>query len=387
MPRPPLELETWGRIRRTTVKGKPTAIAYYRDSDGITRLMQRQGRTGPEAERVLIKALKKRLAPASEMLTAESTVRELATMWLDSKARLAEGSIRIYKNAIEKHIAPGLGAVRLNEISVPRLDRFITALTKSSGPGTATTAHVVLRGMFTLAARHGAVRPNPMTDAPAPEKAKRTTRRTAPNLEVVRAMRTRFEEWDAGTEPRPADDRRRRRPRASELLDTTDMIIGTGVRTGELLALQWDQLDLDAKLATIRRTIAQDRDGKFFVQDFTKTEAGYRELELPDHLVDMLLRRRVASYSAFVFASSVGTFRHPNNYRTSWRDALRDTDWKGTTPKSFRKTVATVLRDELGVEAAKDQLGHESERTTLKHYADEVHRGPASGLVLSKLFT
>lgn len=386
MPRPPLELETWGRIRRTTVKGKPTAIAYYRDSDGVTRLMQRQGRTGPEAERMLIKALKKRLAPASEMLTSASTVSDLAIMWLDSKARLAEGSIRIYKNAIEKHISPGVGAVRLSEISVPRLDRFVTALTKSSGPGTATTAHVVLRGMFTLAARHGAVRPNPMTDVPAPEKRKRTTRRAAPNLEVVRAMRARFEEWDAGTEPRPADDPRRRRPRASELLDTTDMIIGTGVRTGELLALQWDQLDLDAKLATIRRTIAQDRDGKFFVQEFTKTDAGYRELELPDHLVDMLMRRRVASYSAFVFASSVGTFRHPNNYRTSWRDALRDTDWKGTTPKSFRKTVATVLRDELGVEAAKDQLGHESERTTLKHYADEVHRGPAAGLVLSKLF-
>ena len=182
------------------------------------------------------------------------------------------------------------------------------------------------------------------------------------------------------------DDRRRRRPRASELLDTTDMIIGTGIRTGELLALQWDQLDLDAKRVTIRRTIAQDRGGKFFVQGFTKSDAGYRELELPDHVVDMLLRRRVASYSAFVFASSVGTFRHPNNYRTSWREALRDTPWKGTTPKSFRKTVATVMRDELGIQAAKEQLGHEDERTTRLHYADEVHRGPAAGLVLAKLF-
>ncbi|CAN7435783.1 tyrosine-type recombinase/integrase [Microbacterium maritypicum] len=151
--------------------------------------------------------------------------------------------------------------------------------------------------------------------------------------------------------------------------------------------LQWDQLGLDAKRVTVRRTIAQDRDGKFFVQEFTKSDAGYRELELPDHVVDMLLRRRVASYSAFVFASSVGTFRHPNNYRTSWREALRDTPWKGTTPKSFRKTVATVMRDELGIQAAKEQLGHEDERTTRLHYAGEVHRGPAAGLVLSKLFT
>ena len=101
----------------------------------------------------------------------------------------------------------------------------------------------------------------------------------------------------------------------------------------------------------------------------------------------ILCRRRVASYSAFVFASSVVTFRHPNNYRTSWREALCDTPWKGTTPKSFRNTVATVMHDELGIQAAKDQLGHEDERTTRLHYADEVHRSPAAGLVLSKLFT
>lgn len=33
------------------------------------------------------------------------------------------------------------------------------------------------------------------------------------------------------------------------------------------------------------------------------------------------------------------------------------------------------------------QLGHEDKKTTEAHYADEVHRGPATALVLSKLFT
>lgn len=387
MPRPPLELETWGRIRRVTRDGKPTAVAYYRDADGISRLMQRQGKTPAEAERNLVKALKARLAPASEELSPDSTIEQLAAKWLDSKTRLAEGSVRIYRNAIAKHIVPGLGSVRLREATVPKLDRFIAAIAKSSGAGTATTAHVVLRGMFTLAARQGAVRPNPMVDVPGPEKPKRTARRAAPSLDVVRGIRGRFEAWDAGTEPRPEGDRRRRQPRASDLLDTTDMVIGTGIRTGELLAMKWDQLDLTAKTLIVTRTIAADRDGKYFVQEFTKTDAGHRELQLPDPVVDMLVRRRVASYSEFVFCSSVGTFRHPNNYRTTWRAALAETPWKGTTPKSFRKTVATVLRDELGVQAAKDQLGHESERTTLKHYADQVHRGPDAGLVLARLFS
>lgn len=387
MARPPLELETWGKIRRTTRNGNPAAKTYYRGSDGITRLMERQGKTPADAERNLIRALKKQLAPASEELTAHSTIEQLAARWLDTKSKLAEGSIRIYRNAIDKHITPGLGAVRLQEATVPKLDRFIGSITNNSGPGTATTVHVVLRGMFTLAARHGAVRPNPMLDVPGPDKPKRTRRPAAPDIDTIRALRARFEMWDAGTEPRAAGDSPRRRPRASDLLDTTDMIIGTGIRTGELLALQWDQLDLTTSRVHISRTIAQDRDGKFFVQQFTKSEAGYRELELPGPVVDMLTRRRVASYTEFVFPSSVGTFRHPNNYRTTWRAALTGTPWAGLTPKSFRKTVATFLRDQLGVEAAKEQLGHESERTTLKHYADQVHRGPAAGDVLAKLFT
>ncbi|HEY9310252.1 MAG TPA: site-specific integrase [Microbacterium sp.] len=390
MPRPPLELETWGKIRRTTVNGQPAAVAYYRGSDGVTKPMQRQGKTPAEAERNLIRALKKQLAPASEDLTPASTVGELAAKWLEMREQqdqLAEGSIRIYRSAIEKHIKPGLGAVRLNEITVPRLDRFLAALAKSSGPGTAATTHVCLRGMFTLASRHGAVKPNPMSDVPAPEQPKRRTRPAAPDVDSVRGIRARFEQWDAGTEPRSEGDRRPRRPRASELLDTTDMFIGTGMRTGEVLALQWDALDLAAGRVRVKRTIAQNRDGKFFVQEFTKSDAGMRELELPPHVVEMLLRRRVASFSEFAFPSAVGTFRHPNNYRTTWRAALADTPWKGTTPKSFRKTVATVLRDELGIEAARDQLGHEHERTTKGHYADAVaHIGPAAGAVLDRLF-
>ena len=384
MARPPLELETWGRIRRMTVKGKPTARAYYRDSDGVTRSMDRQGKTPADAERNLVKALKQRLAPASEDLTGDTTIGDLATRWLESKTRLAEGSVRIYKKAIDKHIVPGLGEVRLKEVSVPRLDRFLVALARSSGSGTAKTAHVVLSGMLSLAARHGAVRTNPMSDVPAPERPKRRARAAAPDVAAVRGILDRFEQWDAGTEPREADDRRPRRARASDLTESTSMIVGTGMRTGELLALQWDALDLGARRVVVRRTIAQNREGKCFVQEFTKSEAGYRELDLPAEVIDMLMHRRVASYSAFVFPSSVGTFRHPNNYRTTWREALRGTGWEGTTPKSFRKTVATVVRDELGIEAARDQLGHEETKTT-QIYADEIHRGPASAAVLSVL--
>lgn len=314
--------------------------------------------------------------------TIDAAVQARLTQRTDA-GELAGGSIRAYKSAA-KHIEQGI-AVRLQEAATPRVDRFIATIAAASGPGAATSAHVVLRGAFALATRHGAVRTNPTTDVPRPKRPKRVRGRKAPALEEVRGIRARFALWGAGDEPRPEGDKRRRLPPASTLLDTTDAFVGTGTRTGEVLALKWDALDLGAETVIIRRTITTDRDGKCFVQEFTKTHAGCRELELPRPVVEMLLRRRVDAYSEFVFPSAVGTFRHPNNYRTVWRDALRGTDWEGVTPKSFRKTVATVLRDELGIDAAKAQLGHKDERNTTQHYADDISLGPASATVLAKL--
>lgn len=379
MPRPPLILETWGKIRRTVVDGKPTAVAYYRDSDGVTRKMQRQGKSGADAERKLIEAMKARLAPTSEDLTRDSRVSQLAKKWMtETEARdLASGTIHQYRQSIDRHIVKGLGDVRLGEASVPRLDRFLKALADSSGPGTATTARVVLRGMFGMAVRHGAIESNPIRDVAIP-KPKRP-RVAAPDITTVQGIRARFAEWDAGVD-------KRGQPRVTDLLDPCDMIIGTGVRTGELLALRWDDLDLDTGTATVERTIAVGVDGKLRVQERPKTDTSERMLFLAPHTVQMLMRRRVASQSEFVFPSSVGTFRHPNNYRSKWREVFVGTPFVGTTPRSFRRSVATALRNSLGVGAAAAQLGHASETTTIQHYVQQAHEGPEARSILEAFF-
>lgn len=49
--------------------------------------------------------------------------------------------------------------------------------------------------------------------------------------------------------------------------------------------------------------------------------------------------------------------------------------------------LPTVLRDAMGVGAAKDQLGHASEVTTNAHYVMLAHEGPSGQAVLESLFT
>lgn len=371
MARPPLELETWGKIRRTTVGGKPTAVAYFRDSDGVTRKMQRQGGTPAEAERNLRRAIRDRLAPAGEDLTGESTIKQAALKWLEEPETqtLAIGSLRRYKAVLDTIVADGFGGVRLSEATVPRVDRFLKGVTTNHGPGTAKTARTVLQHTFAIAVRHGAIRANPVRDTGRIVQPKKPI--VAPDVSAVREMQSLMRAYDATPDKRGAK-------RAVDLGDIFALYTATGARTAEVLALRWADVDLDSTPATvtISGTVVIAADGKIFRQDHPKTETSRRELKLPPFAVDVLVRRRIESYCEWVFPSATGTLRWPHNLRRNWREALAGTPYAEVTPRALRKAVATLLRDVLGVEAARDQLGHASELVTRKHYIQPAHVGP-----------
>lgn len=381
MPRPPLELESWGKVTRFELNGKPAARAYFRDATGARKRMVRTGSTPTNAERALVRAIKDELKLVDDtdgQLSRTSTIKKLSEEWYEERKLegIKPGSLRTYKNALTRHILPGLGEVRLHEVTVPRMDRFVKALVKSSGAASATTARVVLKGMFALAVRHGAMTTNPMPDT-APVALKRA-KPVAPAKDLVIDIRTKFLEWDRTPTKRGLE-------RTTKLLDACDMLTGTGMRTGEILALQWGDVDLDAGTVSISRTIAVDEDGKHFLQDETKRDDSERTLYLPRPVVLMLERRYRTRKSEFVFPSSTGTFWHPNNFRTVWRNALAGSEHVGVTPKSFRKLVATTLQRALGSRAAGDQLGHSSEKTTETFYIEPTRLGPATD-VLNDLF-
>lgn len=373
MGRPPLELETWGKIRRTTVAGKPTAVAYFRDSDGVTRKMQRQGSTPADAERNLKRAIRDRLAPAGDDLTGDSTVQQAAVKWLEEPERgeLAIGSLRRYTAVLRTIVSDGFGSVRLAEANVPRVDRFLKAVTTNHGPGTAKTTRTLLQHVFALAVRHGAIRSNPVRDT-----ARIVQRRSpvvAPTTDDIHAMAALMRAYDATPD-------KRGNPRTAELGDLFDLYSATGARTSEILALRWPFVDLDAPphgTISIVGTVALDADGKVFIQEHPKTDSSRRILRIPKYAADILTRRRVDSYTDLVFPSAVGTLRWPHNLRRNWREALAGTPYAAITPRSLRKAVATRLRDEYGIDVAGEQLGHTSGSTvTRKHYVQPLAVGP-----------
>jgi integrase len=350
-----LILETWGNIRRATVDGQPVAYAYYRDSRGKRRQIQRNGRTEPEAERNLVKALKAMAGETADLLSGDSTISALADKHLEElKLKNAvAGTYNTYRTAIEGKIKPGIGDLRLSEATVPRLDRFVKSLIAT--PSQARTARTVLIAMFNLAVRQGAVARNPVKDTMPISAGKRVVKVIA--LEDIHAMRGLFTDYD--------------KKHTSELRELSSMLMATGCRIGEALAIRWEDIDLDAGVLRVTGTLSTDSDsGKLFRQDHPKSDAGHRGLTLPSTLLDALVARRVGAEFEMVFPSSTGTYRWPANTRRQWRDAISDSIYKGKTPRDFRKAVATHLDRQVGIKAAQAQLGHGSEEITVRYYVE-----------------
>ncbi|MCE5292704.1 MAG: site-specific integrase, partial [Nocardiaceae bacterium] len=86
-----------------------------------------------------------------------------------------------------------------------------------------------------------------------------------------------------------------------------------------------------------------------------------------------------------VFASRMGGWMALGNMRRNLRDALKaDESFVWVTPYSFRRTVATVVRDAHGLEAAQQQLSHAKLSTTEAHYVQRVTQAPDHSAALSK---
>jgi hypothetical protein len=167
MPRPPLAVGTFGAINFLVVgKGRVRAQASFRDFDGRRRSVSRYGRTKAEADRRLRAALRDRGNGLDEGASADSRLATVAAAWLAEvdDSDLAVGTKRLYRFAVHNYVIPGVGQLRLREITVPAVDRLLTAVRKSHGAGAAKSARSVLSGILTGAVRRGAIPTNPVRE-------------------------------------------------------------------------------------------------------------------------------------------------------------------------------------------------------------------------------
>ncbi|WP_324198645.1 site-specific integrase [Nocardia brasiliensis] len=159
-----------------------------------------------------------------------------------------------------------------------------------------------------------------------------------------------------------------------------DVELGTGPRPGEALALRWSDIHLDSTHArmTFSGTIIRIKGKGLSRQEWTKTDSGYRTVALPQFVVDTLQRLKAEAVDNdldLVFPNRDGGIWDPHNFNRLWRQA-RGEKFAWVTPKTFRKTVASLIAEQYGPQAAAQQLGHANDSVTKRHYIDQPAEAP-----------
>ncbi|WP_141233721.1 phage integrase central domain-containing protein [Geodermatophilus saharensis] len=133
------------------------AGASFRDFDGGRRYVVRNAPIRAQAERRLREAFRDRGRTETPPVPTDSRLHALAARWLADvdDSELADGTKRLYRFTVHAYVLPGLGELRLREVTVPAIDRLLASVHTDHGPGAAKSARSVLSGILGLAVRHG----------------------------------------------------------------------------------------------------------------------------------------------------------------------------------------------------------------------------------------
>lgn len=350
--RPATPLGTHGDIGITQLGEKKfRAETRLRLYNGKLLKVRAIGASKTAARRNVEQRCKERLQGAdTQELTTTSPMSKLLDIWLP-RHDVSERSRTIYENSINTHIKPALGEIRLNEISTPDVQQFLDVLT----PGSAQTARAALGAACGLAVRWGVMATNPVRDTQLKKREKQEV--NALTKEQMDAYRERLIEWSGGNGMGPK--------RGEALLEIMDVIRGSGARIGEVLALRWQDVDLEKGTISITGT-TDEKGGR---KSFPKTDTSRRVIPVAGIAVRALERQSQKAYRELfgevVFPSRNGTYRTVNNTETRLRDARGDMKIK---PHDFRKTVATRIEEKFGLLAASRHLGHASTAVTEQAY-------------------
>ena len=315
-----------------------------------------------------------------DVALTRATVAEFIDEFLErcrNSSEMEPSTIEGYRYNIDCHIKPLIGKLRLNELDVRQIDRFVAEMRRKVSPRTGKplapkTIHLsyaTLRSALQLAVDYSLLEKNPAAAG---------SRRCRLRLKSGSSGRPCFTPDEAW---RFIEAVRGHRYEALYVLAIT-----CGMRKGELLGAQWPDIDLENARLTVNHALSSTRRlkgtvGPRWVLKDPKTRLSRRTIDLPKVAVEALRRHRAieeevraaagAAYQPhdFVFRSLKGTPIDTGNATRDFNQICERAELPHIRFHDLRHTHASLLIN-VGVHAKKiaERLGHSTIRLTLDNY-------------------
>lgn len=276
----------------------------------------------------------KKLKPSG----SNTSLSDWLTIWIEAKTGIKESTKQLYKRHIINHIIPELGKVHLKHLSTDMIQNFVNTLNLS--PSTVKLIFNILESSLKCAEEKGFIS-NVWSKVKLPKKSK---------AEVTILTQ---------------DEQRRLESKLSEKNDIGILIcLYTGLRIGELCALQWQDVDFLNAVMHIRGT--QSRIGGELKITPPKSKASIRTIPIPDCLLNILLQHK--NSSDFVLSNNRNMV-DVRTYRRRFKRLLRLAELPDIKFHALRHTFSSrALEVGMDYKTLSEILGHASVSITMDLY-------------------
>ncbi len=288
---------------------------------------------------------------------------ELAEWYFENYApiELKEGTVYNYRSAYEKHIAPVFGNIKVKDITTPKLTQFVQSI--KLNPETVRKIYVITQSIFHRGVDQGFIRESPCHNVILPKHKYKKKKLVLDEEQTQRFLSL------LNTKPWDEDFKR-----------IIKVLLYTGMRCGECLALSWDDLDFENKAISINHNLA-DVAGKHYLTT-PKTQSSIRVIGMSDSLAEIFKKQKVFqdkmekyvddfAHPEMVFTSSLGNYKDRSALNTSLKRFLKGTEFEFLTLHSLRHCNATLLLNSgVDLKVVSEHLGHCDIGVTANVYAD-----------------
>ncbi len=295
---------------------------------------------------------------------------DMAEWYIENYAQneLKEITAYNYERQIKRNLLPELGNIKLKDFSPAKITAFFKERTLA--PATCRKVYVIMQSIFARAVEQGFLKETPCTKAVILPKDK-SPKEKKPFLDECQAkeLLKMTEEY-------------------SQFNTIIKVLLYTGMRSGECLALRWKDLDFENKTIHIENTLT-DVGGKHWLQP-PKTARSNRYIGMSDTLIELFTVHRkhyeekveylgeLFQHPEMIFTSESGNFVDRSFLNLQFRRFVKGTSFEFATLHTLRHCNATLLINSgIDLKIVSELLGHSDVSTTANVYADVLDSSKA----------